>query len=66
MLALIRCFSEKGSGAGMQIRGAASLADVPYWRKPVVFLTTFNSTLSKTFSQVKLKGKMKVIVCIFK
>jgi len=25
------------SGASMQIRGAASLADVPYWRKPVWF-----------------------------
>jgi len=28
------------SGAGMQIRGAASLADVPYWRKPKNRLTT--------------------------
>jgi hypothetical protein len=28
------------SGAGMQIRGAASLADVPCWRKLVVDLTT--------------------------
>jgi hypothetical protein len=27
------------SGAGMQIRGAASLADVPYWRKTNVRLT---------------------------
>jgi len=28
------------SGAGMQIRGAASLADVPYWRKPKYRLTS--------------------------
>jgi hypothetical protein len=29
-------------------------------------LTTFDSTLSKTFSQAELKEKRKVIVCIFK
>ena len=27
-------------GAGMKIRGAASLADVPYWRKSVIILTS--------------------------
>ena len=27
------------SGAGMQIRGATSLADVPFWRKPNERLT---------------------------
>jgi hypothetical protein len=32
MFALAR-LRGKGSGAGMQFRGAASLADVPYWRK---------------------------------
>jgi hypothetical protein len=32
MLALAR-LRGKGSGAGMKFRSAASLADVPYWRK---------------------------------
>jgi len=50
----------------MQIRGAASLADVPYWRKPVVYLTTFYSTLCNGFSQAEMKGKRKVIMFIFK
>jgi hypothetical protein len=66
MLALNRMSLGEGPGAGMQIRGAASLADVPYWRKPVVYLTTFNSTLCKGFSQAEMKGKRKVIIFIFK
>jgi hypothetical protein len=39
MLALTRFHREKGSGAGMPIRGAESLADVPYWRKTKKRLT---------------------------
>jgi hypothetical protein len=41
------------SGAGMQIRGAASLADVPYWRKLDVHLTEVILPLMRLFLKPK-------------
>ena len=40
-------------GASMQIRGAASLADVPYWRKPMNRLTTHILPCQTVFLKLK-------------